>query len=775
MKNRTLLKTNILVCTIIAIGFAVTSIISYRSNFGVLQQDIEHVSALSADSLYNDISSIFAQPLHVSSTMANDSLLKNFLNEEAQGNQDAWMQDMQTYLNTYKMKYNYDSVFLVSTATGNYYHYEGLDRVLTQDNPENTWFYDFLKNDNEHELNIDNDEAKDNYITAFVNCKIKDDRGNILGVVGVGMKVDSLQTLLSEYEKNYGVQVYLINNQGIIEISSSLTGYEKTNIFDVKDFAEKKDAILNNRKGQENFWYSSNENSGYVATQYEANLKWHLVVENNTSETNQYINLRLFQNTIIILLIIIIILVIITRVIRRYNTQIIDLTYSQELEYQHMLHEMTVGLYEEIYELDITHHCAGGEGTRKYFESLGLPVDVTYEKALKEIAEKQIKTEFIQGYLETFSYDSVMKAYQNGISSISYEFMITKDGITYRWMRITARIFFWKSDNSIRMITYRTDIDEEKQRELQYLNEIQRDPMTGLYNKRITEQLIEETIKKDWLDDTIKHALCIFDIDNFKYVNDTMGHSYGDQIITEIATEIKSQFLDSDIAGRIGGDEFAVLIKNIENVERLKQKLARICNRIGQKDFSEQHGLIISCSIGVSLFPQDGYVYSELYEKADQALYHAKNHGKNSFVLFQECADNYTFHANQRDMEMLIQSVSDGLAQFACTPTLSLLYFNQKSASMIGIPSSILSSPNFDPMKQVHLDDKEFVLRAIQNSSQNKKTFKLVFRLRHYDGHYISVKGIGVYINELYKGKYPIFYIAYIKQNDTSIQTEMIE
>lgn len=762
IKKYTLLKTNLLICVIILLGFAATSIISYRSNFGVLQRNMEIVSALSSEGLYNQISSIFARPVGAALTMANDSLLKEFLQKEQ--NSSAWRADMREYLIGYQQQSNYDSVFLVSAATNQYYHYDDNSRVLQKENFEDEWYYNFLQSDAPYSLNVDNDQSSNNNMTVFVNCKIKNDDGKILGVVGVGLRMESLQTLLEGYEQRYGVKTYLVDERGEVEVCSNAFGNEKGNLFDSVAFAEHKDAILQNDVGRVNTWYESSLGRGYIVTRFEPNLKWHLIVEHDTAAMDESFNKQFARNICIIVLLILLVLLIITTVIRRYNARISELTVSQELEYQRLLHEMTQGLYENIFEINITRNCAGSEDTKRYFESLGISADSPYDKALHVIAGKQIKPLYIQGYLDTFCKEAVEQAYRNGVTNLSYDLMFASDGVNYHWIRIVGRIFFWHSDQSIRMIAYRMNIDAEKTRELELLDSVQRDSMTGLYNKRTTEELITNALKSDAAN--AHHAFLIFDIDNFKTVNDTKGHSFGDLVINEMAAEIKTQFRENDIVGRIGGDEFVVLMRQIDSRDALEQKLLRLCGRIQKKDFGEGENLLVSCSIGVALFPQDGIVYSELYEKADQALYHAKSHGKNSFVIFDECAGSYTFHANQRDMELLMSVATDGVAQYACTIPPKLLYFNEQCIDLFGVPATELSKQDFNVMTMIHPDDVEEVEAAILEVAHQRKPFIRTFRVRHQDGHYIKIQLKGVFINELYQNKYPVFYVTYLKQDD---------
>ena len=170
--NRALLKTNLFVCAIIILGFLATSIVSYRSNLGVFEGDTEKVTALTSEGIYRQIESIFMKPMGVSLTMANDSLLRTTLLQE-QENLDSseYIETLREYLNSYRIKYNYDSVFLVSSATHRYYNFEGLDRTLEPENPENDWYYDSLSLYQDYWINVDNDEVAgaNNKITVFIN------------------------------------------------------------------------------------------------------------------------------------------------------------------------------------------------------------------------------------------------------------------------------------------------------------------------------------------------------------------------------------------------------------------------------------------------------------------------------------------------------------------------------------------------------------------------------------------------------------------------------
>ena len=636
MKKDALLKTNIFICVIIVFGFTVASLVSYHSNNGIFKEDVEHISTLTSDGIYYQIDAIFSKPINISLTMANDHLLKDFLlQENTRGNDADFLQTMRSYLYGYKEKYQYDSVFLVSAQSSRYYHFNGVDRTLAPGNPENDWYYTFLNGREDTGINIDNDEAAQNEITVFINCKIKADDGSVLGIVGVGFKVDSIQGIFRDYEDQFGIKAYLIDGSGTIELSTDQTGYQATSLFTLDGYADLGDKVFPAPGAETAFWYNGGGYEGYAVSKYVPSLKWYLLIDNNTTAWKNQMVLQLFIGVLVIVLVTATVLVIITRVIRHYNAQIVSLTVAREKKHSAVFKEETEKIYENIYEIDITHNRAASEATRQYFESLGVPRSTAaYDEALKIIAEKQIKEEYRAGYLSTFSPEHVLNAYGIGVENLRYEFMITKDGgESYYWMRITARIFFWDEDQSVRMFVYRQNIDDEKQREKYMYEKMKRDSLTGLYHKVATQEQIDHLLAEAPGE---TYAFFILDIDDFKEVNDTHGHAMGDLVIARFADMLKAQFREHDIVGRIGGDEFAVFVP-VPSAEYARQKAESLVAalRIQYGGSCDKGHLHLSTSIGVAMAPKDGSDFSTLYQRADSALYDVKEKGKNGFKLYQ--------------------------------------------------------------------------------------------------------------------------------------------
>ena len=450
-----LIQTNLLVCSIIVVGFLLTTILSYRANFSSSLENIQQVSDLTSEGIYYQISTTFNKPVNISLTMANDSLLHDVLIQEKERMDDPdFIRTIREYLSTYQEKYGYDSVFLVSASTSRYYNFNGLDRVLTPDDPENFWYFDsLLGTDEDYTMNVDNDqvEGAGNAITVFVNCKVRDSAGEFLGVVGVGVRIDGLQRTLQDYQNQFGINSYLIDDEGIIELSTQYSGYENVNLFEMNTIsgAQSRQNILDWKDSDAlRFW---DQNAlGQKAELYCVPLSARNPMASCRRTGYQYPLTRLNQQFVltacILAVILIIILIVITRVIRRFNRQIIDLTHTVEKERQDIFEKATEDLFENIYEIDITHNLPANPATEAYFESLGAPSSCPFDQALRIIAQKQIKEEFRKGYIETFSPEHVLRAYAEGTEKLIYEFMISKDSEQYYWMRITARIVKTESD-----------------------------------------------------------------------------------------------------------------------------------------------------------------------------------------------------------------------------------------------------------------------------------------------------------------------------------------
>lgn len=173
---------------------------------------------------------------------------------------------------------------------------------------------------------------------------------------------------------------------------------------------------------------------------------------------------------------------------------------------------------------------------------------------------------------------------------------------------------------------------EQKNKEVtDFKQRARQDSLTGLWNRSYTELKVEEMMEHG-----TKGALFMMDMDNFKGINDTYGHIVGDETLKCLAGTLKEISREKDVACRIGGDEFILFVRDIEEQEQAREIAIRILNETAYKLKNMGDELETTVSIGVAMAPRDGRKFKALYAAADKALYYVKQGGKNSYHFYQD-------------------------------------------------------------------------------------------------------------------------------------------
>ncbi len=201
------------------------------------------------------------------------------------------------------------------------------------------------------------------------------------------------------------------------------------------------------------------------------------------------------------------------------------------------------------------------------------------------------------------------------------------------------------------MLSAKRHLDNVLEEQRVWKEKSQIDAMTHMFNKATTEAMINETIKTN---NEALNALMVIDIDNFKSVNDTLGHKVGDHVICVIASVISSVVGVNDITGRFGGDEFVVMLRYINSQKEAEQIAAKIVDVVKKKE-NLTIPETISVSIGMAFF-NDEKNCSELFSKADEALYISKKAGKGCFSVYGRKYDSEI--VNGAEHKVLIWSAS---------------------------------------------------------------------------------------------------------------------
>lgn len=253
----------------------------------------------------------------------------------------------------------------------------------------------------------------------------------------------------------------------------------------------------------------------------------------------------------------------------------------------------------------------------------GFQRDITQHVHLSDL--RSMKRDFEYGEMTKNMFDH------------SYRFY-NKDG-QVRWIQM--RVNFMGYQGTIPVFgAVMLDITDRKRREQYLIQQSESDPMTRLLNKAATQQAVEDFLRQAHRG---THGMLIVDVDNFKQVNDTLGHLSGDEVIKNIAHCMKSVFRNTDIVGRVGGDEFLVFMKHVTR-DVCYRKAVEFGTLVGQSLEKAAGGVEVSCSIGIAYYDVDfeendtgdGRTYNELFTRADMAMYRAKKQGKNCVVAYSD-------------------------------------------------------------------------------------------------------------------------------------------
>ena len=177
-------------------------------------------------------------------------------------------------------------------------------------------------------------------------------------------------------------------------------------------------------------------------------------------------------------------------------------------------------------------------------------------------------------------------------------------------------------------------VDKKQKSELQIKADT--DLLTGLTNKAATERLIKEYMEKN--PESIG-VLFIIDVDNFKKINDTMGHAFGDEVLKELGGELRGMFRAMDVVGRFGGDEFIVYMNDVKDPSIISRSADRLREFFRNFKAGEYVKYSVTASIGAAVFSEDGSDFEALFREADKALYVVKRRGKNDLAFYNDVKD----------------------------------------------------------------------------------------------------------------------------------------
>ncbi len=278
-----------------------------------------------------------------------------------------------------------------------------------------------------------------------------------------------------------------------------------------------------------------------------------------------------------------------------------------------------------FFEVDLNRDCLLQDGEPK--ES-----PYSYTETIKEFVKMRVSKDYQQKVLDAFCIENLLHLYKIGVYNFSLEYVrLTADGEEF-WVNCDAHLEKDILSGDIIVLATVRNIDDRKSSELELKKQVVLDPLTKVYNRSACVEKID-TILKEKPDST--HAFLLLDLDNFKTINDNLGHIVGDSALVDVANILKMHVRPDDIVCRLGGDEFIVFLVDMptvaidRNLTKMLEKMKLTYERNGKRED-------LSASVGIALAPKHGSDFQTLYEKADIALYDVKNNNKNGYKIYSE-------------------------------------------------------------------------------------------------------------------------------------------
>lgn len=252
----------------------------------------------------------------------------------------------------------------------------------------------------------------------------------------------------------------------------------------------------------------------------------------------------------------------------------------------------------------------------------------TFFQVINRYLIQNVAKEDVERCRSYFQEECLRSQYRSQKSIQKYSFRYRIEG-ELRWVELATHVFLERFSRRMYALIYLKDIDVQKKHELEQESAANTDPLTRVYNRRMFERQVEYFMQQE--KGSPSGALLIFDIDDFKAINDRYGHGEGDAALLQMTEILQNTFRCRDIIGRLGGDEFVAFIKDVTRHEILDRRLTEFFQALRRKD-----GVAFTCSVGITLVKDGEFCYEKALREADQALYRSKQLGKKQICYYEE-------------------------------------------------------------------------------------------------------------------------------------------
>jgi hypothetical protein len=172
-----------------------------------------------SDNIYNTMRSEIAETIHVSRVVANDHFLLDLLENESSMDSGEVSEKLASYSERLKTAFDYSWISITSEQSKAYYTHEGIYRILdSENNPDDEWYAEFVEQDKEYSVSIARDNDVPDTFMVFIDTRIEDDNGNLLGVCGIALEMHDFEAMLQSYEESYDIEVLFTDENGVVQL-----------------------------------------------------------------------------------------------------------------------------------------------------------------------------------------------------------------------------------------------------------------------------------------------------------------------------------------------------------------------------------------------------------------------------------------------------------------------------------------------------------------------------------------------------------------------------
>jgi len=304
------------ISVLLVAGFFITSFASYFVSRTSLRSEIFHNELpLTSDNIYSEIQRDLLKPVFISSLMATDTFLRDWVMAGEVGDEK-----ITRYLKEIQKKYNTFTSFFVSEKTLTYYHSDGILKKVSPEEERDAWYFRVSRMAEDYEINIDPDDANKDTMTIFINYRVFDYENNYIGATGVGLMVNAVNDLMEIYQKKYKRTIYFIDKKGDIRLTGSDFDPATKNISQLEYYPLFKDKV--GIPSQSSFTYKKDGQIIHANIRYIEEFGWHLVVEQSEKETIKKIFTTLVLNLVLCLGITLVVLLLVNLSVTAYQKRI---------------------------------------------------------------------------------------------------------------------------------------------------------------------------------------------------------------------------------------------------------------------------------------------------------------------------------------------------------------------------------------------------------------------------------------------------------------------